>query len=296
MNRRFDTAIYKPIIILGFARSGTTMLDRLLRAHPQVAIMAEPRTIWMTGNAYRGHDELGADDLTPRIARRIDRKFVSHLRKQGRERFAEKTPSNCLRVPFIHALYPDCRIVHIVRDGRPVVRSLLQETHNAPQAKRLLQRLKETPPLDLGAQIPLVVQQLVRTKLLRRPAAFWGPRPSGWQKLLELPPHIRAARQWRLCLEASLRDGRALPRENYMELRYEDFVKEPLLWTSRILDFAELPRAESVLAWATRETDSRRGERWLGTLTRDQEQELEQELIRPLSMLGYLKAQAGRNE
>jgi hypothetical protein len=81
-----------------------------------------------------------------------------------------------------------------------------------------------------------------------------------------------------------------------MEVRYEDFVKHPLFWTSRILDFAELSRAEGVLAWATRETDSTRGDQWLGTLTRDQEREVEAELIRPLSMLGYLPARASLDE
>jgi hypothetical protein len=284
----YPTVVRRPIILLGFARSGTTMLNRVLRAHPDVAIMVEPRTIWMTGNAYRGHDELGASDLTPRIARRIDGQFAAFLQERGRSRFAEKTPSNCLRVPFIYALYPDCRIVHILRDGRAVVRSLLQ-VKAAPRRRRLALRLRETPVRDLAAQLPLAFQQIVRAKLFGRPPRFWGPRPPGWKQMRSLPAHVRAARQWRLCVESALRHGRTLPAENYMELRYEEFVVDPLSWTRRILDFAELSKAEEAVGWARREIDPSRGEQWKGTLTPEQEREVEAEEAPLLEELGYLR-------
>ena len=80
----------------------------------------------MYRHAYRSHHELSAEDLTPAIARYIDRRFGRFLERSGRSRFAEKTPSNCLRIPFIHALYPDCRIINIIRDGREVVASTLK--------------------------------------------------------------------------------------------------------------------------------------------------------------------------
>jgi hypothetical protein len=286
----YPTVVRRPIILLGFARSGTTMLNRVLRAHPDVAVMIEPRTIWMTGHAYRGHDALAASDLTPRIARRIDRRFAAFLEESGRTRFAEKTPSNCLRVGFVHALYPDCRMVHIVRDGRAVVRSLLQvAARSTPRTRRLKLRLRETPVRDLAAQVPLAFQQIVRTRLLGQPARFWGPRPPGWKELLALPPHLRAARQWRTCVEAALRDGRALPAENYLELRYEEFVRDPATWTRRILDFVELSPAPEALGWAQDRTDSTRGAQWKGTLTADQEREVEQEQAPLLERLGYLE-------
>ncbi len=112
--------IVKPIILLGSGRSGTTLLGQIFSHHPDVAYWVEPRPIWMYRHAYRPHHELTCEDLTPAIARHIDRSFARFLAKSGRRRFAEKTPSNGLRIPFIYALYPDCRMINIIRDGRDV--------------------------------------------------------------------------------------------------------------------------------------------------------------------------------
>ena len=67
--------VKKPIILLGTGRSGTNLLARTFQRHPDVALWNEPRPIWMYGNAYRADHELNAENLTPRIARYIDRRF-----------------------------------------------------------------------------------------------------------------------------------------------------------------------------------------------------------------------------
>ena len=40
-------------------------------------------------------------------------------------RMLEKTPANAVRIPLIHRLYPDCRFVHVIRDGRDTSASLM---------------------------------------------------------------------------------------------------------------------------------------------------------------------------
>ena len=277
--------IREPIILLGFARSGTTMLARLFRAHPDVAVMEEPRTIWSIGHAYGRDERLGAEDLTPRIARRIDARFAAFLARSGARRFAEKTPSNCLRVPFVHALYPDCRIIHILRHGSAVVRSLLQETSRPPQARRILYRLRQTRLADLPAQLPLLVEHVWRTRVLRQHASFWGPRPPGWRAWRNLSPHVRVARQWRVCVETALRHGRELPAQNYLELRYERFVQQPEETARELLAFAGLPVHPDFLAHARQRIDPRRGERWQGSLTEAEEAETRAEMEPLLSQL-----------
>ena len=73
--------IVKPIILLGSGRSGTTMLGRVFSRHLDVAYWPEPRPIWMYRHAYRSHHELFAADLSPAIARYIDRSFARFVRR-----------------------------------------------------------------------------------------------------------------------------------------------------------------------------------------------------------------------
>jgi hypothetical protein len=71
---------------------------------------------------------LPPDALVTALRRFCDRLFGT-ARAADNERatyFVEKTPAHVWHVDQITALYPDVRIVHIVRDGRDVARSLAE--------------------------------------------------------------------------------------------------------------------------------------------------------------------------
>ncbi len=279
--------VVKPIILLGAGRSGTSMLGRIFSHHPDVAYWVEPRPVWMYRHAYRPHHELTAVDLTPAIARYIERRFARFVARHGRQRFAEKTPSNCLRIPFIHALYPDCRMINIIRDGREVVGGTLRSNVSRPQMKRLRARVLETPFWEWPAYVPLFVRTVWRTAVLKRGSTYWGIKPAGWQAWLELPPHIRSARQWKRVVEISIRDGRALPAANYMELRYEQLVREPAEVVRGLIEFAELAPCRPMIDYAVGHIDPARARTSKARLSRQQLEEVLQEIGPFLAELGY---------
>lgn len=228
--------IREPIIILGSPRSGTTMLGNLLASHPDVAYWEEPRPIWSQGHAWRDDDRLVAADLTPDIARRIDHRFSRFLADSGKSRFAEKTPGNTLRLPFIQALYPDAKIIHLMRDGRAVVASMLRLLEKPPDGSRILARLRETPPRDLPALAPLFFRDVVAPRLTGRSRkTWWGPRPPGWREWRDLPVPTRLARQWLELVTPARRELREhFPADQWIELRYEDFIADPEIWLTKI--------------------------------------------------------------
>lgn len=280
--------IRQPIIVIGSARSGTSLLSKFLGMHPDVAYLGEPRPIWTRGHAYRGDDALGREDLTPRVADYIDRRFAEFLGRAGRSRLVEKTPSNCFRIPFIHELYPDCRIIHIFRDGRDVVHSLLRVATKRPSGRAVVERLRQTPPWEWPGYLPMFFRTFWRTNVLGVPASHWGPRPPGWREWLDLPPHIARAHQWKASVEAALRDGRTLHPENYLELRYEEFVRDPEEGYDRIFRFAELTPTPIVAARARERIDVDRASRWQSTLSEKQEGEVLEVILPALRSLGYV--------
>lgn len=279
--------VRKPIILVGFGRSGTLLLSRVFEQHPDVAFLGEPRPIWMHGNAYRRDHRLVAEDLTPEIADYIDRRFAAFLEGAGRTRLLEKTPSNCLRLPFVHALYPDARIVNIIRDGRPVVRSAIAIQRTPVPRHHVLSRVLETPLRDWPAYVPLFLRTVWRTNVLKKPAQFWGVQPPGWEAWLDLPPHVVVAKQWQASVRLSIEDGRELPPETYREIRFEDFMEAPEHVIAELAEFCELRSDGAMVRYAREQISPARRHRWDGSLTEREEAEMLEHLQPLLSELGY---------
>jgi hypothetical protein len=259
----------------------------VLSNHPEVAFWGEPRPIWMHGNAYRDNHVLRAENLTLRIARYIDRRFGDFLEASDRVRFAEKTPSNCLRIGFIDALYPDAIFVNIIRDGLATVRSAVEIRKKKPNPGLLQTRFRETPLMDWPAYLPMFLRTVWRPILLRNAARYWGAAPPGWREWSDLPAHIAAARQWKALVSQSICEGRALPAERYLEFRFEDLIQEPEPVIRRMLEFCELSIDDELLATALQIVNPKLAREWASTLTPEQELECVREMNPLYSELGY---------
>ena len=92
-----DELLQSPIFILGAPRSGTAILADVLRSHPDLAYVREPRFIWRHGNDGKS-DLLQPADARPEVIAHIRASFAGLVRSQGRSRLLEKLPSNSLRI------------------------------------------------------------------------------------------------------------------------------------------------------------------------------------------------------
>src|SRR4051812_2185601 len=107
-----------PVFIVGFPRSGTTLLDTLLMNVPSLHVLEEPR---MVGGAVLS--ALGAEErigsLTTDEANRLRRVYFEDLDKLSPPRpgqtVVDKNPLLMARMPLIHRLFPDARIVFVER-------------------------------------------------------------------------------------------------------------------------------------------------------------------------------------
>jgi hypothetical protein len=149
------------VFVVGCARSGTTLLQSLLAAHPAIASFPEShffrrllpgrrwaRVLGLASPRARPRflaflDDLGRPDLAgalPRflpLARLYASGFVQTLDRlaseQGKAVWVEKTPGHLWHVEEIRRLVPDARFIHIVRSGPDVIASMYEVTHEHPQ-------------------------------------------------------------------------------------------------------------------------------------------------------------------
>jgi hypothetical protein len=244
-----DALLRRPVIVVGAPRSGTTVLGGMLSRHLALAYLQEPRLIWRYGNDGKS-DVLRRSDARPEVVAHIRREFAKQVREAGRERLLEKTPSNALRLEFVDAILPDCRFVHILRDGVQSVLSIRrfwQKHAGTVRATTVKKRLREMQ----FRQIPHYTGELFRRVLAGRGSRLakpplWGPRLPGMDDLVrDLDLLEVCALQWRWCVESACNFGRTLPQDRYLECRLEDLDEEMM---RRILDFCELAPSEEVMA------------------------------------------------
>jgi len=111
-------------LIIGCARSGTSILGELIVAHPGVKYIFEAHHIWeLAGLGADDSHRLVAQHATPNVKKRILKWFEEQ--KGSVHLLLEKTPRNILRVPFVREIFPKAKIIHIIRDGRDVACSMV---------------------------------------------------------------------------------------------------------------------------------------------------------------------------
>jgi hypothetical protein len=131
------------IFLVGARRSGTNWLHRIVAAHPDVASIPSETYLFSRGigplserfqHGSPGSHALGV--IYMERARFLDamRDFcdqvftgMGDIVRPGASRICERTPENTTALDLIGDIYPDARVVHIIRDGRDVTRSLASQ-------------------------------------------------------------------------------------------------------------------------------------------------------------------------
>jgi len=126
------------IFNVGSRRSGTFWLQRIVSSHPEVAAIPSETHLLSHGVAPLfdrfQHDDpassvvavtyMPRDALLDSTRDFLDAVFSQYIGGDV-TRVAERSPWHGQHLPLIYELYPDARFVHIIRDGRDVVRSLI---------------------------------------------------------------------------------------------------------------------------------------------------------------------------
>lgn len=212
-----------PVFIVGAPRSGTTLLQYMLRSHPALSLPTGESHFFIP--LYRNAAQYGdlskaenvrrvlqameaqsaeflhtdlhgmkfdIDSLTQEFTAkgcRTMRDIISGLFEknavgEGKPRWGDKTPYYVLHLDKLLDWWPDAQIIHIIRDGRDVALSMFARRH------------------DFRAYNAYCV-----------------------------------AKQWQQYVESGHEAGRLLPPSQYLELRYEDMIGDQKTTLQKICDF-----------------------------------------------------------
>ena len=118
------------VFLIGFPRSGTTLLERVLTSHPDIVALEEIDALGVAGNALLDTDAGLANlrELKPEEAIARRRLYWSSVRQAlgqpiGDRIFVDKMPLHTVALPLISQLFPDARVLFALRDPRDVVLS-----------------------------------------------------------------------------------------------------------------------------------------------------------------------------
>jgi hypothetical protein len=235
--------------IFGHARSGTTMLTRLIRLHPQVhcnyqahfftrlpllesLVSTEDIGDWMSRKSNRWNR---GRDLSPVVLRAVaDYILERDARLEGKRIVGDKSPSSLLdgqSVRLMHKVYPDARLIYIVRDGRDAAIS-----HRFQAFIDFPEKLSKE---DLQ----------IRTDFVRNPQIYL----SGERSIFTKSALDQAAKGWERNVSETDRIGKELYRQCYISLRYEDLLQDPWEQMQRLWSFLEASPADQELENALNE-------------------------------------------
>lgn len=114
-----------PIFLVGFPRSGTTLLDTVLMGHSRLHVVEEKPLLQPSIEKLGGMTRLaGLDNAEASALRALYFETLDSLDPPSPGKIVvDKMPLNIARLPLIHRLFPDARIIFSLRDPRDVVLS-----------------------------------------------------------------------------------------------------------------------------------------------------------------------------
>lgn len=226
------------IIILGSPRSGTTLLRRILGAHPNIAapgetyalsagarfLSSDPSIDGMQVGVINGLGFLGVEeeDLTRRLREFIFGFLDEYAASQGKPRWVEKTAIDAFHIDGIERICgDDAQFLCVTRHGLDVVCSMEEWCQKSGAY-----------PRELHAYIRQHSQPLVAF------AHAWVDATNTLLDFLERHP------------------------ENAMPVRYEDLIAAPENYASSIMTFLGEPLPDNLLESALSDTESRGFSDW----------------------------------
>lgn len=134
-----------PVFLVGFPRSGTTLLDTILRSHPDIIVLEEMQMVFRMRELLDGiADRQRLETLTDETAGELRNAYMTELHKQAGDvpetsLIIDKLPLNIVHAGLIHRVLPSAKFIFAIRHPCDCVLSCFMQNFklNNPMANFL---------------------------------------------------------------------------------------------------------------------------------------------------------------
>lgn len=225
--KEYTISNFKPIFIIGCARSGTTLLYKSVAStnifsYPHKLdsegnkMPIEGHAIWFSG-INKTYTELNSQFFSKNEVKIIYNKYNN----LGSKQILDKPLAAALWMKQINRAFPNAKIIHIVRHGRSVVNSMLFKYRFSTKEKDKKYRKKR--------------------------GGWFGAKPPGHEYTTTWPLALRCSWQWAEIVGRIKTDGRFFFGDNYCEIKYEDLCDDTRGTMRTVLEFCELENVDQYL-------------------------------------------------
>jgi len=202
----------RPIIVVGCSRAGTTLVYKILsESHEIGSLQRETHDYWtdlhpLSDKNWDTH-ALDAADASPADRDAVSRYFY---RWTGHRRWVDKNNQNGLCVPYLSALFPDAVFVFVKRSPGDNLNSLIEGWRKPDEFATWSNALPATVAVENGQ--------------LKEWCFFLA---DGWRNYVNASVEEVAAFQYQAINQAILDARATLPKAQWVEVFYEDFLRDP---------------------------------------------------------------------
>lgn len=265
--------VEEPIFVVGCPRSGTTFTAGAIGRAPDFVDLGEVSRIKAAIPELHAAVLAGGDEAVTRELRAILR-TSQRVAMAARRRVIEQTPESTFLIPQLAAAFPRAHFVHVVRDGRDVVTSLVERGWLAGDDGEFVRARAGGESVDEAGH------------RFGGYARFWVE--PGREREFETAGELRrCAWAWRRYVTTARSALALVAPSRVTTIRYEQLVARPAALAARVAAELGAPAAEPALAEAFAGAHTRSVGRHRGMLAEDELCAVHAEAGALLEELGY---------
>ena len=214
-----ETMLDRPMLVIGAPRSGKSLVTNVFRSAEEFCVLGEALMTWNLGMGSRPDDRRLAEEANEKIREQIVESCLNQIRMRGGEktRYLDNLAYNALRVPFLHALLPEARLILVVRDAKSVIPEMHYYWTAKASMRTALRRTREGLHWQTLPRIAGRFAVNYITSRVRKRRATWGPVVPGLGEFAAKHSAAEtAAFQWLRLNEIALSDLKQLPADRWI--------------------------------------------------------------------------------